>query len=142
MRKKPWKIIKDAYSDFQCAAVTGGLPGKWFNVTRGVHQGAPLSMPLYQVFTNELLCKLKATQYGAKVSDVNVTSPTHAYDMAIIALYKTGLNVLLKIAYEYSVKWNYTFNITKSIGMIWGLRSLPQHTHYVWFETPKCGARM
>ena len=125
MRSKPWKLICDAYKSFQCAAYINGTPAPWFNVERGVHQGAPLSMPLYQVFINELIQNLKKSEYGCKIGDIDVTSPAHADDVTVIALYKKALNALLKNAYIYSIKWNFEFNCDKSTVLLWGKDNEP-----------------
>ena len=101
MHVKTWRLIKDGYNEFNCAAYIGGKPGEWFVAKRGVHQGAPFSMKLYQVFVNELLLSLRGSQHGITVGDIDLTCPTFADDIAIIALYKSSLNHLLYIAYDY-----------------------------------------
>ena len=117
---KLWQLIKCAYTNFECAVVVAGDRGNWFSPKRGVHQGAPLSMYLYTVFINDLLRQLKLSGHGISIGHTITTCPTHADDVAILALFKTGLNALLKIAYEYSTKWRYTFNTSKTVLMIWG----------------------
>ena len=120
MRPKPWKIIYDAYQSFQCAALVDGSPGTWFNVKRGVHQGAPLSMPLYQVYINEMIIELRKSIYGIQINSIDVTSPAHADDIAVMALYKVALNHLLNIVYQHSVVWNFDYNIDKCVVLLWG----------------------
>ena len=61
-------------------------------------------MKLYQVFVNELLLSLRGSQHGITVGDFDLTCPTFADDIAIIALYKSSLNHLLSLAYHYSKK--------------------------------------
>lgn len=117
---KTWKILNNAYVDFQCAALVDGLPGKWFTVKRGVHQGAPLSMPLYQVSNNDLILELRACGPGVKFENIVTTSPAHADDIAIIAPFKTSMNVLLRIAYNHSVQWFYEWGVDKCYGLEWG----------------------
>ena len=94
MHHKSWKILNDAYTNFECAALVDGLPGVWFKVMRGVHQGAPLSMPLYQIFLNDLLVALRDSKVGICIGQIDTTSPAHADDLAIVAHYKIALNVL------------------------------------------------
>ena len=59
LRRKPWSLIRDSYKHYQCAALIAGQPGTWFVPERGIHQAAPLSMPLYQVYINDLLTQLR-----------------------------------------------------------------------------------
>ena len=89
---KTWNLIKDGYNNFECAAYIGGTTGEWFVPKRGVHQGAPFSMNLYQVFINDLLRKLKENRFGVGIGNIDVTCPTSADDVAIIALYKKCMN--------------------------------------------------
>ena len=93
---------------------------RWFSVERGVHQGAPLSIPLYQIFINDLVITLKTNEYGIMIGKTNVTCPAYTDDLAMMALYKPGWNELLQIAYDHSVKWNYTFSIKKNVVIFFG----------------------
>ena len=59
---------------------------------------------MYCVFINDLLQQLRQCQFGITIGEINVTSPAHADDIALLALYKVCLNGLLKICHEYSKK--------------------------------------
>ena len=85
---KTLRLVMNAYEGFKCAAFVAGQPGDWFTPERGVHQGAPLSMKLYQIFINDLILELKACQYGVTLCSINVTAPTFADDIATIAFHK------------------------------------------------------
>ena len=125
---KSWKIMKECYSNFQCTAYIAGKGCTWFIPERGVHQGAPLSMRLYQVFMNELLQMLKTCEYGVRIGDINVSCPASADDIAVASLYKVGLNFMLDIAYRYSIKWRFDFSLVKSMCVIWGIDHMPNVT--------------
>ena len=117
---KTSRLVKNAYEDFKCAAYVAGQPGDWFTPERGVHQGAPLSMKIYQVFINDLINDLRNSQHGAVVYNINVTAPTFADDIASIAFHKFGMNNLLKIANTYRLKWQFDFSAPKCNVMLWG----------------------
>ena len=125
LRDKPWRLICDSYTNYQCAVSIGGQPGSWFYPERGVHQGAPLSMPLYQVYINELLVQLRNNPYSAYVGKTKIGSPTFADDIASAVLYKPGLNSILMVASLYSIKWKFEFSVDKSLAMIWGTDRMP-----------------
>ena len=57
------------------------------NVERGVHQGAILSMPLYQIIIYDWVAKLKTNEYGIVVGKNNALCPAYADDLAILVLY-------------------------------------------------------
>ena len=120
MSLKSWKLLDDAYTDFQCAALVDGSPGPWFKVKRGVHQGGPLSMPIYQVNMNDLLLELQQTGIGTVIANTNLASPAHADDLALVTHYKLAMSDLVKIAFNHSIKWFYSFSIDKCIFMEFG----------------------
>ena len=126
MDLKTWKLIKNGYKDFQCAALVEGKPSEWFTVKKGVHQGAPTSMKLYQVLINHLLVKLKECGYGLQLGPIDVSCPTSADDIAMLSLHKQGLNAMMKIAFEYSKDWWFEWGFTKCFAMIWGKDKSPE----------------
>ena len=100
--------------------MVGGQSGPWFYPKRGVHQGAPLSMILYIFYINDLLKDLSNCTSGLRIRSLRLTSPSHADDIAILALFKKSLNALLDIAYRYSLKWRYSYNMSKTTLIVWG----------------------
>ena len=106
--------------------IVAGEPGPWFVPERGIHQGAPLSMPFYQIYINDLLHSLRTSTCGVMINDIDMTCPAYADDVAICALHKTGLNILLQIGYSYSKKWLFEFSIEKSVIMTWGRDQFPE----------------
>lgn len=126
MSRKAWGILRNSYQNYQCAAFVNGVYDRWFIPSRGVHQGAPLSMCLYQLYINGLLSELRSSSYGAMIGDIDVSCPASADDIAICALHKLGLNVLLEIAHEYSQTWKFNFSPSKCVVMIWGRDRSPQ----------------
>ena len=118
-------LIKSAYTDYKCSVMINGEISEWFKPMRGVHQGAPMSMYLYTIFVNDLLRLIKNSGHGISVLNHITTSPIHADDLALQAMYKPSLNISLSIVYDYSVKWRYEFNTDKTVLMIWGKDMAP-----------------
>ena len=114
------RLIDNAYSNFSCAVYLDGKTGRWFTPMRGVHQGAPLSMILYVIYVNDMIVELRISGKGIIICNINVTSPCHADDIFLLALYKTHMNHLLRIAYSYSFKWRSAFNFDKTKYLMWG----------------------
>ena len=122
---KLWSLIKSGYTDFKCAVFIGSKAGDWFQPERGVHQGAPLSMYLYLIYINDLIVSLRQSGHGISVGRTITTSPAHADDITLMALFKSSLNILLNVAYQYSIQWRYLFNTVKTELMIWGVDTQP-----------------
>ena len=118
MNRKIWMLIRNGYGNFKCAAYIAGVPGEWFVAERGVHQGAPLSMRLYQVFINSLIEQLNNYEYGVKIGNIDITAPASADDIAILSPYKPCMNELLTVVHEYGLKWRFHFNIDKCISLV------------------------
>ena len=57
--KKSMKMIQNGYEQFKCAVYVAGKAGQWFEPERGVHQGAPISMKLYQIYINDLIKEMR-----------------------------------------------------------------------------------
>ena len=120
MDTKLWRIIKKLYSNFQCCVAINGVRSESFPVTQGVHQGAPLSMRLYQMFNNDLLHELKSSKLGAKMGHVEVACPTFADDISLIATSEVKLQLMVNIAAAHACRWRYKFNSNKSIIVSFG----------------------
>lgn len=120
MNSAALKLIDNAYSNFSCAVFLSGSAGRWFTPLRGVHQGAPLSMILYVIYMNDLIIELRFSGKGVIICNINVSSPCHADDVFLLALFKMNMNYLLRIVYKYSIRWRYMFNIDKTKYLRWG----------------------
>ena len=65
-KSKFWKILKESYANFKCEVLLNSKRSKTFTTEKGVYQGAPLSMRLYQIYNNDLLESLikKSSIFG------------------------------------------------------------------------------
>ena len=108
-----WKIIVQLYSKPVCRVKLGQHTSSWFTAQTGIVQGAPLSMFNYQFFSNDLLRQLKNENAGARIGEFTLTCPAFADDLTIIAPSRKGLQKLIDVAYEHSVKWRYKFSPKK-----------------------------
>jgi hypothetical protein len=115
-----WRLLRLCYDDFKCSVLINNVKSEMFNVYRGVHQGAPLSMRLYQVFNNDLVTKLSTMHVSVGILDLRSGVPTFADDIALIALFKVCMNILLGTAFSHSRTWRYDFHANKSLGLRFG----------------------
>ena len=132
MNPKVRRIIANGYSDFMCAAFIAGKPGNWFIQSRGVHQGSPISMKIYQIYVNDLIRDLCNCAYSFSIGKINITAPTFADDLSMLAYHTMGMNQLLGRANQYSVKWQFSFGLPKCTMMLWGHEREP-------YTRPKLG---
>ena len=52
------------------------------------------------------------------------SSPAHA-DVALLSILKVGLNSLFATAFAYSLKWRFSYNMTKTLYLRWGKDNSP-----------------
>ena len=102
------------YTDFQCSVRVMNSLSDWFTMYRGIQQGAPLSLLLYQVYTNDLLIEMKKSYYGTYMYGTHFPCIAFADGLAIMSNKSSQLQCLLDIAYRHSKKWRYEYNAAKS----------------------------
>ena len=118
-------LIRESFTNFQCTTYISGKKSTWFEPNRGVHQGAPLSMTLYEIYINDLLQQLKSCEFGLRLRELNVSSPTFADDISAGTISKPGLNKMMCIADQYRQKWRFDFSQEKCVYMVWGTDAMP-----------------
>lgn len=86
----------------------------WFPISQGVRQGGVLSTFLYLVFINDLLQELQNQNPNTGIHSIRSSNPALADDISCIALSPRGLQTLLNTAYDFSTRWRFRFNASKS----------------------------
>ncbi len=88
----------------------GGRLTQWLTISQGVHQGAPLSMMLFQVFMNPVIKEIKCMKIVAGISNIHLPCPTLADHLSLIALSIYAMQRMLNTALYFSKKWRFEFN--------------------------------
>ena len=125
-----WRLMREFYCDFKCFVRIGNVLSDGFDARQGIHQGAPCSMFLYEVFTSKMLEQLQKSSFSLNVYGFNVCSPAYADDLTLISLSEEGLRALLSLVYKYSLKWRFQFNPDKCKIMVFGNQSI-QRSFYI-----------
>ncbi len=92
----------------------GGRLSQWFTISQGVHQGAPLSMILFQVFMNTVIKEIKFMKIGTGISNIHLPCPNLADDLSLIALSIYSMQRMLNTVLYFSKKWRFEFSTPKS----------------------------
>ena len=117
---KTWRILRKLFENFKCCVQVAGQLSESFEAEQGIHQGAPLSMFMYETSGNELLYDLNNCIFGANIENVKVASPAFADDVTLAAVSKEGIQQLVSIAYKYSKKWRFSYNQSKCKAILFG----------------------
>ena len=95
LKGKFWKILKGSYANFKCTVLINCTCSETFRIEKGVHQGAPISMRLYQIYDNDLLESLRNNQESLGIFDIKSGNPAFADDIAVAALFVKTMNNML-----------------------------------------------
>ena len=120
LKGKAWRLMQQFYNGFICYVKIGGKLSHGFEALQGIHQGAPCSMFMFEVFTSKLLEQLAKCYFSLNLYGLNICSPAYADDLTIMSLSKEGLQTMLSLVFKYSVKWRFEFNATKCSIMVFG----------------------
>uniref|UniRef100_A0A8W8LQ95 Reverse transcriptase domain-containing protein n=1 Tax=Magallana gigas TaxID=29159 RepID=A0A8W8LQ95_MAGGI len=109
-----WTLIDDCHTDTSCSVAVNQKNSNWFPISQGVRQGGVLSTFLYLVFINDLLQELQNPNPNTGIHSIRSSNPALADDISCIALSPRGLQTLLNTAYDFSIRWRFKFNASKS----------------------------
>ena len=85
-----------------------------FSVSNGVKQGTVLFPILFSVYIDELLKRLKESEYGSYIGNTYFGALSYADDVTLLCPTKSGINRMLKIINNSSKEFDINFNHTKS----------------------------
>ena len=109
-----WRLLKRWYSSAKSIVCVSGKHSDPFHVRQGVRQGGVLSMKLYQLYIADLLKEISRKGHGCSLYGDYIGSPCYADDLALVTMFPSVLQQMLNLAYNYSLKWRYTYNASKS----------------------------
>ncbi|CAB4022672.1 Hypothetical predicted protein, partial [Paramuricea clavata] len=89
-------------------------------IQQGTRQGGALSPWLFLVFIDDLIEELQRTNAGISLNTVYLGSPMFADNLTMLSRKKSGLDKMLQTSWEYSNKWQFTFNIKKTVVLTYG----------------------
>ena len=82
-------------------------------MSQGTWQGRILAPFMYEVYSNSLLHVLFNHSYAICIRSLQLTSPSFADDITLLALHPSFLSAFMDMCHQYSIKWRYEFNHTK-----------------------------
>ena len=121
-----WLAIKDLYTGVKAQVLYSGSLSRSFDVTQGTGQEKILAPFMYKVYINSLLHVLSDHNYAICIRSLQLTSPSFADDITLLALHPSFLSVFMDMCHQYSIKWRYEFNHTKC-----GVVTLANPRHYI-----------
>jgi len=102
----------------------GGVYSDSFNVSNGVRQGGILSPFLFNVYIDDLSCRLNDCRTGCSFAGMLINHLMYADDLVLIAPSTAGLQKLLNLCEKYGVDHDVKYNAKKSAVMVFRSRLL------------------
>ena len=81
-----------------------GKGSKTLKIQKGVHQGAPISMRLYQIYNNDLPESLITNQASLGIFYIKSGNPAFADDIAVAALFVKTMNHMVCEVDSHGIK--------------------------------------
>ena len=113
-------IVGKTYDDFCCKVRLAGVYSDWYQMGCGIHQGGFLSLLKYAAFIDSLLLEIESSGYVRRISNVPASPVSYADDLSVCSFSKFNLDKVLRIVYNYSCKWRFYYNASKSAVMVYG----------------------
>ena len=108
-------MLKKIYSNFACAVKIGNKHTQFFQCTRGLRQGCPLSPNLFKIYVNDLFSRLlNANSDPLSLNQIPVSALMYADDLVILSTSQADLQKCLDELYKHCIEWKLDVNIDKT----------------------------
>jgi hypothetical protein len=85
-----------------------------YNIQQGIRQGGVLSADLYKIYIDPLLHRLQHSSLGIQIGDVACPATACADEVTLNSTTPEDAQILIDIAYDYSLKQRYMLQPAKS----------------------------
>ena len=108
-------ILKRIHSNSACAVNIGNKHTQFFQCTKGLRQGCPLSPNSFNIYVNDLFSRLlNANSDHLSLNQIPVSALMYADDLVILSTTQEGLRKCLDELYKYCIEWKLDVNIDKT----------------------------
>ena len=113
------QLLSNMFTEMKSRVLYNTLLSDWVPIEQGTRQGSLLSPLFYSVFINDLIVLLCESEAGLKIGEVYFTAPTQPDDLLLNSLTKSGLQRLIHICHQYSLKWRFFYKNNKCVVIIY-----------------------
>ena len=111
---KIFNAIKALYNSVSACVRLNGLCSDWFEINVGLRQGCSLSPILFNLFLDDLACKIKAMGEGIDIGGEKVCLLLYADDMVLLSDSENGLQNMLNTMFDWCQDNAMVVNTNKS----------------------------
>ena len=113
----------------QSCVMFEGMLSNWINLEQSVRKGGVLSAWLYLVCIDGLLYELENAKIGCTIGGTFFGAPMQAEDLSLLYSAKSDMDKMLNICNNYSKRWRYELNPSKSNILVFGESKQTQKRH-------------
>ena len=106
-------LIKDIYCKTKCAVKIGNNTTNFFPYSKGVQQGNPLSLLLFNICINDIFQKIKNESLVTLDNEYFFNAMNYADDLIIFSTTEDGLQSSLDSLSSYCEEWKLEVNNNK-----------------------------
>ena len=96
----------------------GKISSAYFNVSNGVRQGGVLSLKLFAIYVDDLSRDLAMCKSGCYIDDQCINHVMYADDICLLAPSAIGLQRMLDLCFDFSIRNDIKFNPIKSVCIV------------------------
>lgn len=118
-----WTLLRNMYQGSKIKVKWQNKLSDSIQLMQGTKQGAKLSTTLYKVYNNSILDSINNTHMGCHIGNINISCPTCADDIALLANNHHEIQALLDIVHHHTELDQITINASKSELVVYGGKS-------------------
>lgn len=109
------RVIKNWYSKLYSRVKWNGSMSSSFRINLGIRQGGVLSPVLFNVYVDELICRLHKSDLGCHIGDLYVGCLMYADDLILLSASIIELQAMLQICDVFALEFGISFNAQKTL---------------------------
>ena len=121
VKGKTWRLLRNWHGKISCCVLLDGLLSHSFPIKQGIRQGGILSPWLFMCFNTDVTETMDNTNCGVELDPlIRISNVIIADDITLISPQVKGLQHMITAMEEYSNKWRFLFNISKTAVVTFG----------------------
>ena len=124
-------LLSDWYSKLSAVVRWNGSLSTPINIYSGVRQGGILSPFLFNIYVNDMICKLRSNRLGCHLRNVYLGCIMYADDLLLLSSSVKELQLMLDICSTIGNDLDIKFNSSKSMCMVIGRCIATPATMYI-----------
>ena len=120
IKGKMWKLIQNAYKSMTNYVLHNKMLSDPIKVLQGTRQGSDWGAYFFLVFIDALIRQLRTCGTGTYIGNIFCGIFLQADDIALLAVSKDDLQLLMDICYNFACKWRFIIHPLKTKILVFG----------------------